>query len=270
MKHSRNGFTIVELMVAIVLVATLSSLGFAGYRSVMEKAQMTTELNAARNLTTAYLTFSSDHSGQLMPGYQTDEEATNLDGELLHHPVNARYPWRLAPYTPQPDGILLCNGHERFLEAENSDYLVSVRPNLGINAVYVGGHYGSGSPLRPSKRLEEAIGKYYVSRASQAVSPSKLIVFASARNGEGEEGVGNFEVRAPNTFSSDWSSAEFDSSRAAGDHGFVDFRWGGKAVVAMLGGNVELLDETEIRDMRRWSNQAAKSNDPEFMVSVNR
>jgi len=269
MKRSPKGFTLVELMVAIVMVAALSSLGFAGYTTVRNKARMTTELNAARNLTAAYLTYSADHSGLLMPGYQTDEEATNLDGEVLHHPVNARYPWRLAPYTPQPDGILLCNGHEKFLEAENSDYLVSVRPNLGINAVYVGGHFGSGSPLRPSERLEEAIGKYYVSRASQAVKPSRLVIFASARNGEGEEGVGNFEVRAPNTFSPDWSSAEFDADRAAADHGFVDFRWDGKAVVAMLGGNVELLDESDLRDMRRWSNQAARENDPDFVVSTN-
>lgn len=270
MKHPLKGFTLVELMVAIVLVITLSSLGFAGYTKVMDKARMTTELNAARNLTIAYLTHASDHSGRLMPGYRSDPEATNLDGEILHHPINARYPWRLTPYMPQPEGILLCNGHERFLEADNSDYLVSVRPNLGINAVYVGGHYGSGSPLRPSPRLEAALGKYYVSRISQAVEPAKLVVFASARHGGGDEGVGNFEVRAPNTLAPDWSSAGFDPKLAASDHGFVDFRWDGKAVVAMLGGNVELLNEEELRDMRRWSNQAARANDPDFVVSVDR
>jgi hypothetical protein len=33
----------------------------------------------------------------------------------------------------------------------------------------------------------------------------------------------------------------------------VDLRWGGKAVTAMLGGYVDLLDESQLRDMRRWS-----------------
>jgi hypothetical protein len=35
----------------------------------------------------------------------------------------------------------------------------------------------------------------------------------------------------------------------------------------MLGGNVELLDETQLRDMRRWSHQAARANQADFMIS---
>lgn len=36
----------------------------------------------------------------------------------------------------------------------------------------------------------------------------------------------------------------------------------------MLAGNVELLNETEMRDMRRWSNQAVQDDDPDFKVSL--
>ena len=46
--------------------------------------------------------------------------------------------------------------------------------------------------------------------------------------------------------------------------GFVSLEYGGKAIVAHLDGNVRLLDETELRDMRRWSNQAAMYDDPDF------
>jgi hypothetical protein len=49
-------------------------------------------------------------------------------------------------------------------------------------------------------------------------------------------------------------------------HGFVDFRWSGKAAVACLAGNVEMLDEKSLRDMRRWSIQAQCANDPDFIV----
>jgi hypothetical protein len=34
----------------------------------------------------------------------------------------------------------------------------------------------------------------------------------------------------------------------------------------MLGGNVELLDEARMRDMRRWSIQAQAEDDPEFVI----
>jgi hypothetical protein len=42
---------------------------------------------------------------------------------------------------------------------------------------------------------------------------------------------------------------------------------GGKAAVAMPGGNVELKSEEELRDMRLWSHQAARANGREFKIS---
>jgi type II secretory pathway pseudopilin PulG len=267
MKHQPSGFTLVELTIAIIITTVLGALSIAGYKVAREKAQLATEINATRHLMTAYLGHASDHNGTLLPGYKTDETTTNLDGDLLHYPVNARYPWRLIPDMPKVEGVLLFNGTERALEDENSDYMVSVVPNLGINAVYVGGHFGSGSPLRPSDRMIEAVGKYYVSRISESVRPDKLIVFASARHGTERDEIGHFEVRAPNTIKPEWSAAEFTKNSPPSDHGFVDFRWHGKAVTAMLAGNVELLDEDQLRDMRRWSNQAARANDRNFVVA---
>ena len=266
MKRPPRGFTVVELLVAVAITVVLAGLGFAGYRSARDKARAAVEVNAARNLMAAYLGHAADHSGRLLGGYETDPGATNLRGETLHFPINARYPWRLAPYAPKVDGVLLFNGNERHLEHENSDYLVSVHPNLGINAVFVGGHHGSGSPLRPSERLVEAVGKYYVSRTSEAVNASELIVFASAR--ADRDTVGNFEVRAPNLLSPDWSGEAWSESAAASDHGFVDLRWNRKAVTAQLDGSVRMLDESQLRDMRRWSNQAARLGDRDFIVGA--
>lgn len=267
MKRHSPGFTLVELTVVIAITTVLTSFSIAGYGIARKKARMATEVNAARNLMTAYLGHASDHSGKLLPGYKSDDTVTNLDGEPLHHPVNARYPWRLIPDMPKVENTLLFNGNERVLTEDNSDYLVSVSPNLGINAVFVGGHYGSGSPLRPSERMVEAVGKYYVSRISESIHPEKLIVFSSARHGTDRDDIGNFEVRAPNLMKSNWSSAEFEQGASPSDHGFVDFRWNGKAVTAMLAGNIELLDEEQLRDMRRWSNQAARQNDRDFVVA---
>ena len=189
------------------------------------------------------------------------ERATNkINARLL----NARYPWRLAPYAPKLDGVFVYNGNEGMIHKSNRDYLVSVHPNLGMNAVFVGGHFGSGSPLRPSPRLIDTVGKFHVTHLSEVEDPAKLVVFASARHESGS--VGNFEVRPPRILRDEWTAGGFDPGSPAGDTGFVDFRWGGRAVVANLGGNVDVLGIEDLRDMRRWSNQAARENDPAFTV----
>ena len=259
-----RGFTLVELLVTTAIIVTLGGISVSGYMSMREKARMTTEINAARNLAAAYLSDASDHNGRLMPGYKPDPETTDLSGRTLTFPMNARYPWRLAQNAPRVDGIFVFNGNERVLREDNSDYLVSAMPNLGLNAVLVGGHFGSGSPLAPTPRIVEHFGKFYIDRLAEAAAPEKLIVFASARSGEDRPGY--YEVRPPNLTSRVWSSKEFTKDAPASRHGFVDFRYGKKAVVANLAGNVELLGEDQLRDMRRWSNQAELAGERDFTI----
>jgi hypothetical protein len=40
-----------------------------------------------------------------------------------------------------------------------------------------------------------------------------------------------------------------------------------RAVCAMLGGNIELLDEVQIQDMRYWSHLAADADDPKYILT---
>lgn len=265
MKHRHPGFTLVELLVTVTIIASLGTLTFAGVRSVREKTKSVVEINAARNLITGYLGYAADNNGQVLAGYLKDPTVTNLEGDLLEFPMNARYPWRLARNVPSVKGVLVFNGTESVLDLKDRDYRVSAYPNLGLNATLVGGHFGDGSPLPPTPRIIEAYGKFYLSQLAESDDPTKLIVFASARSGKNQPGY--FEVRPPNLTSKVWSSKKFSSAdNDASAHGFVDFRWGGKAVVAMLGGNVELLDETQLRDMRRWSHQAPRTNAPDYMI----
>jgi prepilin-type N-terminal cleavage/methylation domain-containing protein len=264
MKRKHQGFSLVEILIAITIIAVLCMAGVACVNVAKRKARCAVEINAARNLIAGYLSHASDNNGTVLAGYQTDESATNLEGEPLHHPVNARYPWRLTPSLPKIEGVMMFNGNEQALKEQNRDYLVSVRPNLGLNDVLVGGHFGTGSPLPPTPKLQEAFGKFWLSRLAESSSPEKLIVFASARHNQKEAGY--FEVRPPKLNRQVWSSGRFSPEKSAESFGFVDMRWSGKAVCAMLGGNVELLDESKLRDMRRWSIQAQEANDRDFLI----
>jgi prepilin-type N-terminal cleavage/methylation domain-containing protein len=264
MKSHRSGFTLVEILVTIAIVAGLGATGLVCVGHCRKKAQCVIEINAARNLAAAYLSHAADHSGRVMAGYQTDPDVTNIEGNPLHYPMNARYPWRLAPCVPKIEGVMLFNGNESALTDRNRDYLVSVHPNLGLNSTLVGGHFGTGSPLAPTPKLVEVFGKFHLTHLSEADSPERLVVFASARSGTDEPGY--FEIRPPNLNKRNWSAASFSETQSPADHGFTDFRWSGKAVCAMLGGNVEVLDESALRDMRRWSIQAQRADNPDYRI----
>lgn len=267
MKH-RPGFTLVETLVTVAVLTVIGSLAVGGIQVARKKAAMATEIHAARNLITGYLGHAGEHNGQVLAGYLPDPTVTNLQGKVLEFPMNARYPWRLARSVPAVKGVLVFNGNESMLEMDDSDYRVSAGPNLGLNATLVGGHFGSGSPLAPTPRIMDAYGKFYLSHLAESDDPGKLLVFASARSGD--RTTGYFEVRPPNLTTKVWTAEKFSASGAASAHGFVDFRWDGKAVTAILGGNVELLDESQLRDMRRWSHEAARANDREFTISAGR
>jgi prepilin-type N-terminal cleavage/methylation domain-containing protein len=264
MKINQQGFTLIEILITITVIAAIGTLGLAGACAAKRKAKCAVEINAARNLITAYLSHAADNSGRVLAGYQIDQRATNIEGDSLHYPMNARYPWRLAPHVPKIDGVMLFNGNESALKSENRDYLVSVHPNLGLNATLVGGHFGTGSPLSPTPKMIAAFGKFHLSHLTESSAPEKLLVFASARSGGNEQGY--FEVRPPNLNRPVWSSVKYSRESEPSAHGFTDLRWDGKAVCAMLGGNIELLDETSLRDMRRWSIQAERANETDFLI----
>jgi type II secretory pathway pseudopilin PulG len=264
MKRPEPGFTIIELIVTVVMLATLGGLTCVGIQSSREKAKTVVEINAARNLITGYLGHAAENNGQVLAGYLADPSVTNLEGKSLEFPMNARYPWRLARSLPAVKGVLVFNGNESMLKLEDRDYRVSAAPNLGLNATLVGGHFGSSSLLAPTPRVIDAYGKFYLSHLAESGDPERLVVFTSARSGVDQSGY--FEVRPPYLTGPVWSVERFTLERAAFGHGFIDLRWGGKAVAVMLGGNVELLDESQLRDMRRWSHQAARANDPDFRI----
>lgn len=112
----RRGFTLVEMLVVIAIVAVLTSLGIAGYRSASNKARQVKCMSNQRQIGTAAIAFSLDHHGSF-PQASHRLDASNYDQAWIG---------TLAPYLDQIDEVRICpadpNGDRR-LEEGGSSYI---------------------------------------------------------------------------------------------------------------------------------------------------
>ena len=264
----KRGFTLIEILVVIAIIAVLVSLLLPVLKNVRDSGKMARELNAARQIIGAYGIYPTEHNGDLMPGYDKDsEEVTLPSGKTLSGEMCCRYPWRLAPYlAEQVEDIFLLNDTKKYTNGKAWDsfdyqYRASLNPALGINAYCVGGYNPGGGSTNYTADV--------VRRAAAASRPSNLIVFASARmkiaGTQDSEVTGNFLVTPPKLGRARWS-ATYDPKAASANFGNVAMRWDDQAICAFLDGHVALLAEKELRDMRHWSNAAAEADDPNFSV----
>ena len=249
MKNSR-GFTLIELLVTVAIIGLLAGLGNAAYQKATSASRQGVEISAARNLGQALLLYSQDNDGVILPGYLDPRDPAvaavrNDKGQPVSPPHAAqRYPWRLLPYMNyQVRGGVWVNKLASQIPDSDPyrDYLVSLVPTLGMNMAYVGG----------DARSIQAPGRC-MTRMSRVAQPSKLIAFASGQYEDANYGKldGYFEVRPPTG----------GSLSGAG----LSTRYGGKAVAVMLDGHAEVLGLEQLKDMRRWCNEAAIQDNPNW------
>jgi prepilin-type N-terminal cleavage/methylation domain-containing protein len=266
-----RGFTLLELLIVISIISVLAALIMAAVGSVRRSGALAKEISGGRQMAAAYLRASNDRDGTFLVGYSATESATDDRGEEVINPACGRYPWRLAPYLEyRLKGIMLVNEQEKIADIKDHGdfvYRASAHPSFGINATYVGGNERTG--LMPTSATLKRFGQFVATRLSQVTEPGKLIVFASSRfSGDGshsEPEKGFHLLEPPRTTKVEWKG-KFDEKMPAEKFGFVDLRHNKRAACVMLGGNVELLDETQIQDMRHWSLQAAAADDPEYLL----
>lgn len=267
-RHRLAAFTLIELLVVIAIIAILISILLPSLGAARGLAKAARELAAAQQTMIAFQLYAQDNSGRLLTGMPDRRDVTGRDaplddqGDPIADPIIAqRYPWRLAPYFDYNFRGLY--GDTRALAAlrdrrDDFVYTVSLYPSLGMNVAYVGGsvnHLGDTTSQR-------VFGKVFLERDDQASRPTEVIAFASARfRGPGTieelpEPEGFFRLEAP-TFGVGWQEAYDDRATNPGvNSGFVSLRHGGKAVTAMLDGHAEVQGWQELRDMRRWADQA--------------
>ena len=247
---SASAFTLVELLVCLAIIGLLAGLGNAAYQKAASASRQGVEISAARNLGLALQSYSQDNDGLILPGYLDPRdarvaEARNDKGQPIS-PSHAaqRYPWRLLPYMNyQVRGGIWVNKLASQIPDSDPyrDYLVSLVPTLGMNMTYVGGDI----------RNVQLPGRC-ATRINRVTHPAGLIAFASGQYEDANYGKldGYFEVKPPTG----------SSSSGAG----LSTRYGGKAVTVMLDGHAEALTREELKDMRRWCDEAAAQNNPNW------
>ena len=271
-----SGLTLIELLVAVAVVGVLAGLTAAGVGKVRQAAATAEATGGARSLIHAFLLTPTEHNGRYMPGYADTGENLDPPGfpPIASGEEHAkRYPWRIAPLLEDSVESLYVGPHQDYYEgiASKSAYQASLHPSFGMNSIFVGGHYDGrkhspGFEPGPRSRGQSTYpGDFWVLRPADAHAPSDLIVFISslyASPADYAEPVGFFRVSPPRSpMLPDWGAYDPD---IPANMGHVSLEYGGRAVAARLDGSVALLDEDAVRDMRRWSNQAAIHDDPDF------
>lgn len=248
MKHKgyARAFTLIELLVSIAIIAVLATLGVIGYSKYIESARKGKEMHAGRALMAGFHAYAADNGGRLIRAMDSNPGTVidNRGKPVMSHAAR-RWPWRLAPYIDYNTDILMVNNKDAApIKDPMYSYLVTVFSTFGMNGTFVGGKYGtSTAPDHPRNRR----GNFCVTTIAQPHNPSKLIVFASAKM-HGAPHPGCFDVSAP----------------GVGAVGEVDYKYSNKAVVAYFDGHIELNTPDQLKDMRRWSNQAAVADNPSW------
>lgn len=265
-------------------MAVLASLITVAAKSGLENAKSARELGAARNVMSAYLAYAGDNDGRLLPGIVEDPSeigfpaAVDREGHKLGGYLAKRWPYRLAPYFDyQYPGVAVVNDsladYRKQKDAAMAEYVASVQPSLGLNTTFVGGNYSFHHSEPRVDTDSGTYGSFCVTRLGQALKPGKLIVFVSARfkttsgSPSGAGAQGNFYVLSPRLFGQRWSD-KFDQNSPSDRFGHVHPRWNNKALAVNLDGSSTLLGEDDLRDMRRWSNQAAERDDANWSLET--
>lgn len=214
---------------------------------------MAAEVAAGKSLITAYQNAAADNNGRYLPARDyTAKNVTDANGKVLPmREMGARYPFRLAPYfNYQMNGTILVNKNKAqitkiFGKGAMYNYGLSVFPAMGINNTFFGGY-----KLPNGKMM-------YENECITSIANSDRIVvaFVSA----GVDDVDGYEYVKPPYY---WGGNE-DGNPS--ENGFVDARFGGKAVVVFSDGSIRSMGIKELKDMRLWSRNASIQNDPNYI-----
>jgi prepilin-type N-terminal cleavage/methylation domain-containing protein/prepilin-type processing-associated H-X9-DG protein len=214
-KRSTTGFTLVEILVVIVIIATLSALGFQGYRSALTSGNKAVSTENLRQLIAANLLYVSDH-GTYCP--------TDIDGKNLTLWCGGRSststpfdPQKglLSEYLGQSRSVGICPQLQAMIGTATA-FNESGAGGYGYNDTYIGNI--------PSDSLMP-------NRPANVPNPSRTLMFATTAFAV-KGGVQEYPSAAPPYFvDSNWQTY-------TGSQPSIHFRFNGRALIGWCDGHV--------------------------------
>ncbi len=204
----RFGFTLVEMLVVMAIVATLMSLLLVGLQAARRTSRATKEKSSLKQVYQAWQQYASTYDDAALPGYIEPSVQTNnwhvkykaKDGSTVPAQYAASYPMRLLPYLDHSFDTLY-----GYMEQDDDDFFkatlpdgsvntagldaMSLYPAFGYNGYYVGGYWrdsGGAANLRFQNAVwtnaagTSIAGKVVATKANNMADPSRMVVFCGA------------------------------------------------------------------------------------------
>lgn len=218
-RFKQSGWTLVELLVVVAIVAVLAALSFAMFRKAKASARTATCMSNVRQLGGAILMYASDHAGKL-PALQPDYNPDTGKRDPIWPVTLARlgYMWDGNGELPCGKGVWTC---------PSCDYMAQTYGGYGV----VEGEIFVYAELKP-----KGIGKYGEEgslRLTMIDRPSSTWLVGDTTRNASEPNKGWYAIWAKPDRWNDHSPAE---------------RHNGKANVCMVDGRVVSLSKQELEE----------------------
>ncbi len=280
----RRGFTLVEILVVIGIIALLLGILLVGLRSAFGTANKTRELSSLRQVFYAWNMYSSGSDDYVLPGYldENTQDKWNVDFKDIQGndliPANAApWSWRLAGYTDNSWDLMV--GYRQDFDEDLATVpldIVANEPAFGYNAFYMGGWWETptmaDNPMARFDNLPAPYNKGIICRSQGNIDrPDQQLVFAAST----VRASGLYE-NTENTLvpGAHWVVPPFLGATEVWDVGFggsptmdvfaaegVPLNRYTSAVGAVTAdGATQSISVDALKDMRRWVNGADAKN----------
>ncbi|MGI9015037.1 MAG: type II secretion system protein [Phycisphaerales bacterium] len=186
---SRSGFTLVEILVVVGIIAVLIAILLPALSSARGTSEKTAELNSLRQIGMGWSMYSEYSNSRILPGYIAPDVQTawnvsfplKYDDTTVPQAQAASYPWRLLPYLDQ--NHFLIDDYTQLSDSDPRPRLdnIAFEPAFGYNAHYIGGWFEAVEPNgRPVVRFEAA--NVIARTVTSLRRPSENIIFTSSAN----------------------------------------------------------------------------------------